>query len=98
MNQERLLEVLLSPHMTEKATIKADEENQQVFKVAKNATKLEIKKAVEQLYKVDVLNVNVVNINRKVRRTRHGVGYKKGYKKAYISLAAGQTIDYTSTE
>lgn len=98
MNQERLLKILLSPHMTEKATIKADEVNQQVFKVASDATKLEIKKAVEQLYKVNVVGVNVVNIKSKIRRTRHGIGRKKGYRKAYVSLAAGQTIDYTSAE
>lgn len=98
MNQERLLEVLLSPHMTEKATLKAEKENHQVFKVARNATKLEVKKAVEQLYKVNVLGVNLVNINGKIRRTKHGIGHKKGYKKAYVSLAEGQTIDYTSAE
>ncbi|WP_114418047.1 50S ribosomal protein L23 [Marinospirillum perlucidum] len=98
MNQERLYKVLLGPHMTEKAAVQADERNQYVFKVASDATKPEIKKAVEQLFDVKVDAVNVVNNNGKTRRTLHGLGRRKGFRKAYVSLAEGQAIDFADAE
>lgn len=98
MNQERLFKVLLGPHMTEKATLLADEHNQYVFKVASDATKLEIKKAVEQLFDVKVNAVSVINAKSKTRRTLHGLGRRKGFRKAHVSLAEGQAIDFADAE
>ncbi|SFC47294.1 large subunit ribosomal protein L23 [Marinospirillum celere] len=98
MNQERLYKVLLGPHMTEKAAVLADEKNQYVFKVASDATKPEIKKAVEQLFDVKVEAVSVTNAKAKTRRTLHGLGRRKGFRKAYVSLAEGQAIDFADAE
>jgi len=98
MNQERIFKVLLGPHMTEKATLLADEKNQYVFKVASDATKLEIKKAVEQLFDVKVSAVSVINTKSKTRRTLHGLGRRKGFRKAMVSLAEGQAIDFADAE
>ncbi|MFK7161558.1 50S ribosomal protein L23 [Marinospirillum sp. MEB164] len=98
MNQERVFQVLLGPHMTEKAAILADNKNQFVFKVAQDATKPEVKKAVEQLFDVKVESVRVVNARGKTRRTLHGIGRRKGVRKAYVSLAEGQSIDFADAE
>lgn len=98
MNQERVFKVLLGPHVTEKSAVIADEHNQFVFKVAQNATKPEIKKAVEQLFDVKVDGVRVLNMKGKTRRTIHGLGRRQGYRKAYVTLAEGQTIDFAGAE
>ncbi|MGJ8526607.1 50S ribosomal protein L23 [Halomonadaceae bacterium LMG 33818] len=98
MNQERVFKVLLGPHMTEKAAIAA-ENNQYVFKVAPDATKPEIKKAVEALFDKKVSAVQVLNIKGKVKRTQRGEGRRAGYRKAYVTLAAGETLeDFTGNE
>ncbi|MGJ8515431.1 50S ribosomal protein L23 [Carnimonas bestiolae] len=98
MNQERVFKVLLGPHMTEKAAIAA-ENNQYVFKVASDATKLEIKKAVEALFDKKVAGVQVLNVKGKVKRTARGEGFRSGYRKAYVTLAAGETLeDFTGNE
>ncbi|ODC04654.1 50S ribosomal protein L23 [Terasakiispira papahanaumokuakeensis] len=98
MNQERVFKVLLGPHVTEKSAVIADEHNQFVFKVAQDATKPEIKKAVEQLFDVKVDGVRVLNMKGKTRRTIHGLGRRQGYRKAYVTLAEGQTIDFAGAE
>ena len=98
MNQERLYKVILGPHMTEKAAVVADQNSQYVFKVASDATKPEIKKAVEQLFDVKVESVSVANARGKTRRTLHGLGRRKGFRKAYVSLAEGQAIDFADAE
>ena len=72
MNQERLYTVLLEPHFSEKVAIMGDRSNQYGFKVAKDATKDEIKQAVEQLFKVRVENVSTMNVKGKVKRTQRG--------------------------
>lgn len=98
MNQERVFKVLLGPHMTEKAAIAA-ENNQYVFKVASDATKPEIKKAVEALFGKKVSAVQVLNMKGKVKRTARGEGRRNGYRKAYVTLAAGETLeDFTGNE
>jgi len=84
--------VLISPHITEKAT-KLTEKNQYVFKVDKKTNKNEAKKAVEGLYKVKVLDVKIVNIPAKQRKFGQTSGWKKGYKKAIVRLKAGQKIE-----
>lgn len=98
MNQERVFKVLLGPHMTEKAAFAA-ENNQYVFKVAQDATKPEIKKAVEALFGKKVNRVQVLNMKGKTKRTAHGTGVRKGYRKAYVTLAAGETLeDFSGAE
>ncbi|MHB0777279.1 50S ribosomal protein L23 [Halomonas sp. WWR20] len=98
MNQERVFKVLLGPHVTEKAAFAA-ENNQYVFKVASDATKPEIKKAVETLFGKKVAGVQVLNMKGKTKRTQHGLGQRKGYRKAYVTLAAGETLeDFSGAE
>ena len=98
MNQERLYQVLLAPHISEKSSIVADEFSQVVFRVASDATKVEIKKAVESLFDVQVENVRVANVKGKTKRTRNGVGRRSDWKKAYVSLARGQDIDFATID
>lgn len=95
MSSEKTFQVLLSPYISEKvARIQAS--NQYVFKVAKTATKAEIKEAVESLFDVKVANVNVVNVKGKTKRFRFRVGKRSDEKKAYIRLEDGQSIDVLS--
>ncbi|GAA6133143.1 MULTISPECIES: 50S ribosomal protein L23 [Halopseudomonas] len=98
MNQERIFKVLLGPHVSEKATVLADGKNQFVFKVDTTATKLEIKKAVEQLFSVKVKAVSTLNVKGKTKRTVRGLGKRNDWKKAYVSLQPGQDIDFASAE
>lgn len=98
MNQERIYKVLLGPHISEKATVVAEEHGQYVFKVAKDATKLEIKKAVEQLFEVSVNSVRTAVVKGKTKRTRFGMGKRSDWKKAYVSLEQGQEIDFADAE
>jgi large subunit ribosomal protein L23 len=94
MNQERIFQVLIGPHISEKAAIVADTSNQYVFKVAIDATKSEVKKSVEQLFKVKVVNVNTLKVKGKVKRNRNGFSTKSTWKKAYVRLEQGQDIDF----
>jgi len=98
MNQERVFQVLVGPHVSEKAAIVADNANQYVFKVAIDATKPEIKKSVEQLFKVKVDNVNTLKVKGKVKRNRYGFSTKPTWKKAYVRLEQGQDIDFAVAE
>jgi large subunit ribosomal protein L23 len=98
MNQERIYKVLLGPHVSEKATALSDSNRQFVFKVAPTATKLEIKKAVEQLFSVKVMGVQVLNQKGKTKRTARGVGRRAGVKKAYVRLEPGFDIDFASVQ
>ena len=98
MNQERLFKVLLGPHITEKAASASGSATQVAFKVATDASKLEVKKAVEKLFEVKVDGVRVVNVKGKTRRTKTGMGKRSDWKKAYVRLAEGQDIDFSVTE
>lgn len=98
MNQERVFQVLAGPHISEKAAIAADNGNQYVFKVAVDATKLEVKKAVEQLFKVNVVNVQTLKVKGKVKRNRYGFSKRPSWKKAYVRLEQGQDIDFAVAE
>lgn len=98
MNQERLYKVLVGPHVSEKATRVAEKHNQVVFKVACDAQKSEIKQAVEKLFNVNVESVQVVNVKGKAKRTIRGLGKRSDQKKAYVTLAEGQTIDFVEVE
>lgn len=94
MNQERLMQVLLAPQVSEKATYIADKNEQVIFRVATDATKPEIKAAVELLFKVRVDSVQVANVKGKVKRFRGAVGRRKGWKKAFVCLKPGQEINF----
>lgn len=98
MNQERVFSVLLGPHVSEKTTTVAAHANQYVFRVARDATKPEIRTAVEQLFKVKVLDVSVLNVKGKVKLNRNGVAKRSDWKKAYVRLETGQEIDFTVAE
>lgn len=93
-SQERLLQVLLAPQISEKATYVADKNEQIVFRVAADATKPEIKAAVELLFKVEVEAVQVLNVKGKVKRFGRGIGQRKGWKKAFVCLKPGQEINF----
>jgi len=94
MNQERLLQVLVEPRMTEKGNRIAEKNNQYLFKVLSDATKPEIKAAVEQLFNVQVESVRVLNIGPRAKQFRGRVGVRQGWKKAYITLKDGFSIDF----
>lgn len=98
MNEERLHKILLGPHISEKATILSDKNRQFAFRVAPDANKREIKAAVEKLFKVSVTGVSVLNVKGKTRRTRYGIGRKSDWRKAYVALAEGHDIDFSTTE
>lgn len=98
MNQERVFKVLLGPHISEKASILADEENQFVFKVATDATKPEIKSAVEELFEVKVKSVQTINVKGKTKRFGRTMGRRSDWKKAYVSLQDGYDIDFLGAE
>lgn len=97
MNQDRLLQVIYSPHVSEKAAASA-EANQYVFKVAASATKPEIKKAVESLFDVSVDSVRVVNVKGKTKRFGVRMGKRSDWRKAYVRLSAGQEIEFGGAE
>jgi large subunit ribosomal protein L23 len=94
MNKERLMQVLLSPVVSEKSTNIADAGRQFAFRVASTATKPEIRKAVEMMFDVKVEQVRVVNIKGKVKRFGHVMGRRNGVRKAYVKLAEGHDIDF----
>lgn len=92
--QQRLMQVLLAPIVSEKATMLAEKSNQVAFRVRKDATKNEIKLAVEAFFKVQVTDVKVLNQAGKVKKTARGVGHRNNVRKAYVSLAAGQELNF----
>lgn len=95
MNQARLYSIILGPHISEKATIMAESRNQIAFKVINDATKTEVKEAVEKLFKVSVTGLQILNVKGKTKRTaRGGIRKKSNWKKAYVQLAQGQEIDF----
>jgi large subunit ribosomal protein L23 len=97
-HEKRLMTVLLGPHVSEKSTAVADKNNQVVFKVRPDATKAEVRKAVELLFEVTVGNVTVVNVPGKVRVRGANRGRRSDWKKAYVRLAPGQSIDFMGVE
>ena len=88
-----LYSVIKSPYLTEKVSTLMGEANQYAFKVDSNATKLQIKKAVEGYFSVDVEMVNVVKVKGKNKRSRYRIKKRSDWKKAYVRLAAGQSIE-----
>jgi large subunit ribosomal protein L23 len=94
MNQERLTQVLVAPIVSEKATFVADRNNQVTFRVLQDATRQEIKAAVEMLFKVEVESVQVLNQKGKAKRFGRFSGRRRHVRKAYVSLKAGQEINF----
>ena len=94
MNAERKYLVLLAPIIREKSTMVQQQANQFVFKVARDSTKVEIKSAVEKLFEVQVLSVQTCNYMGKEKRMGRHVGRRSSWKKAYVRLAEGSSIDY----
>lgn len=93
MNQERLLKIVLSPHVSEKTTIGAEKNNEYVFQVIADATKPEVKDAIEFLFNVKVKAVRILNVRPKQKLFRGFQGKRKGWKKAYITLQPDQKLD-----
>ena len=93
MNQQRLTQVILAPIVSEKSNVLAEKRNQMTFKVAANATKTDIKAAVELLFGVQVESVTTVTIKGKAKRFGRTLGRRSDVKKAYVSLVAGQELD-----
>lgn len=96
--KERLMQVLVAPHVSEKAARAGETGNQMVFRVARDATKPEIKAAVELMFEVKVDAVQVVNVAGKAKRFGGRAGRRSDWKKAYVKLAQGQTIDFAGAE
>ena len=94
-SEGRLASVLLAPIVSEKATLVAEKHNQVLFKVLRDATKPEIKAAVELMFKVEVEAVSVVNVKGKTKRFGGRVGRRDHVKKAYVSLKAGQELNFS---
>jgi large subunit ribosomal protein L23 len=97
-SQDRLLQVILAPQITEKATHVADKHQQIAFKVRTDASKPEIKAAVELVFKVEVEAVTVANVKGKTKRAGRVMGRRKDWKKAYVSLKPGQEINFAAGE
>ena len=98
MPKERLLQVLLAPQVSEKSTYVGEKNNQYVFRVAAEATKPEIKAAVELLFKTKVDSVTVSRVKGKKKRFGRFIGRRNNWKKAYVRLADGQEINFAATE
>jgi large subunit ribosomal protein L23 len=94
-NEGRLAQVLLAPIVSEKATMVGEKRNQVLFKVMRDATKPEIKAAVELMFKVEVADVNIVNIKGKTKRFGGRVGRRDHVKKAYVALKPGQELNFS---
>jgi len=95
MNQERMLTIIMGPHISEKSSIISEENNQVTFRVASDATKPEIKQAIEGLFNVEVKEVQVLNVKGKRKRAARGkFRTRPSWKKAYIRLEQGHEIDF----
>lgn len=98
MNPNRLTQVVIAPVISEKSTLVGEKQNQYVFRVMQDAAKAEVKAAIESLFKVTVDAVNVVNIAGKQKRFGRSMGRRRNIRKAYVSLAAGQEINFAETK
>jgi len=96
MSADAIYNVILGAHISEKATVVAEQANQFVFKVRKEATRPQIKAAVEKIYGVNVAGVTVANVKGKVKKTMRGLSKKPSWKKAYVRVVEGQEIDFTA--
>ena len=95
LSDARLYDVIVRPLVTEKTTA-LSEQNKVVFKISPDATKKDVKKAVEAIFKVSVVKVNTINIDGKMKKFRGQNGQRNDMRKAVVTLAAGQTIDFAA--
>ena len=98
MSKNRLMQILLAPRVTEKTTRIGEQGNQYVFRVVTDAVKSEIRDAVEHLFGVNVQSVRVVNVKGKSKAFRNRQGKRSDWKKAYVRVQEGQTIDFLGGE
>ncbi|MEE4294205.1 MAG: 50S ribosomal protein L23 [Xanthomonadales bacterium] len=98
MNNDRLCQILLSPRVTEKSTRVGEDGNQYVFHVVNDASKQEVKGAVEMLFEVNVESVRIVNVKGKSKAFRMRAGKRSDWKKAYVRVQEGQVIDFLGGE
>jgi large subunit ribosomal protein L23 len=98
LNQERLMTVLVGPHVSEKASIVAEKNNQICFKVRRDSTKKEIAQAVEMMFEVKVERVQVSNVRGKIKRFGQTLGKRADWKKAYVTLAEGHDIEFLGAD
>lgn len=96
IHEERLLKVLCTSHLSEKASTAMEKNNTIVLKIAKDATKAEIKTAVQQLFEVEVESVNTLLVKGKTKRHNQRIGHRSDWKKAYVTLKEGQNLDFIS--
>jgi large subunit ribosomal protein L23 len=97
-SSNRVMQVLLAPIVSEKSTMIGEKNNQYAFRVLQDATKGEVKAAIETLFKVEVDSVNMINIAGKKKRFAKGVGRRRNLRKAYVSLKSGQEINFAETK
>ena len=95
-NQERLMQVLIAPQVSEKSTFVGEKNNQFVFRVLQDATKPEIKAAIELMFKVEVNRVQTSNLKGKEKRFGRFIGRRRNWKKAFVSLKPGQEINFAA--
>jgi len=98
MNQERIMKVLISPIVSEKSTRLADANRQFVFKVVKDASKPDVRKAVELMFDVKVDAVQIANVKGKIKRSGSSLGKRSDWKKAFVTLAEGHDINFMGAE
>jgi large subunit ribosomal protein L23 len=98
MNDERLMRILVAPHISEKSARVADASNQVVFRVLPDACKPEIKRAVEKLFNVEVQSVRTASVRGKQKRFQRTPGKRSNWKKAYVRLKPGHDIDFLGGE
>ena len=96
ISQQRLYHVVFGPHVTEKSVLQTEQSNMHAFKVSVDSTKREIKQAIEMLFEVKVDNVRTVNVKGKQKNFGRRAGKRKDWKKAYVRLAEGQTLDVSA--
>jgi len=98
MNDQRLYKVLIRPHVSEKTATSAEMQGRHAFRVAGDATKTEVRKAVEKIFGVDVRSVQISNVRGKTKRFGQVEGKRSGWRKAIVRLAEGQDLDFMSME
>lgn len=98
MNMDRLSKIIVAPVVSEKSTRVADNHRQVVFKVLRDASKPEIRRAVEKMFDVSVNSVSTANVRGKVKRFGQSVGRRSDWKKAYVTLAEGSDIDFAGAD
>ena len=97
MNQERVYQVIRAPHISEKGTVLAEEARQHIFKVASDATKSEVKEAIETIFKVKVDKVRILNMKGKSKRFGGRMGKRSDLRKAYVTLMPENDIDFAGS-